>query len=45
MKREVDCRNIATALNDWVGYNVGQAGWASLYDSYWPAGNALGTIP
>jgi hypothetical protein len=30
---------------DWVGYNVGQAGWATIYDSDWPAGNALGTIP
>jgi hypothetical protein len=30
---------------DWVSGNVGQAGWYSIYDSYWPAGNVLGTIP
>jgi hypothetical protein len=30
---------------DWVGYNDGQAGWASSYTSYWPAGAVLGTTP
>jgi hypothetical protein len=29
----------------WYGYNLSQGGWASAYDSGWPAGAALGTIP
>jgi hypothetical protein len=30
---------------DWIGFDLGQAGWTSSNISYWPAGNVLGTIP